>query len=270
MEILRESDLYDLFCCTKTYKGSSLYHFHWHENYEICQPLDNPCSFRIDGEIINANPGDIVAISEQTVHQFIIGSNDTRIRIVQFKPNILLGLTERVRPLRTHIPYSEIHENPEIERQLNCIFTLMEHEKYTERYKTNIYFKSLTASLYFFLQQHFQLEGQHSSRNSSKYDFYRMVEYINTNFTENLTVNSISAHFYFSRGKVASVFKKYSGMTVNEYVNRLRIKRANILLANGESITNAALYSGFESIRTFNNNYKKIMGKTPREYINEN
>lgn len=50
-------------------------------------------------------------------------------------------------------------------------------------------------------------------------------------------------------------------MTVNEYVNRLGIKQANILLANGESITNAALYNGFESIRTFNNSYKKTRVK---------
>ena len=86
-----------------------------------------------------------------------------------------------------------------------------------------------------------------------------MVEYINENFADTMTVNSIASHFYFSRGKVTSVFKKYSGMTVNEYVNRLRIKKANEMLLRGDSVSSAALSCGFESIRTFNNSYKKII-----------
>ena len=269
MEILRESDLYDLFCKTKTYKASNAYQFHWHENYEFCQPLDFPCSFRIDGEIINAEPGDIIAINEHTVPQFILGDNDTRIRIIQFKPSALLSFTDSVLPVKTHIKYSEIHENNEIENKINSLFDLMEQESYTERYMTNNYFMSLTASLYFLLQRHFPDEGRHVHKNSPKYDFYRMVEYINSNYSDTLNVNSIASHFYFSRGKVTSVFKKYSGMSVNEYVNRLRIKKANTMLLNGDSVSKSALSCGFDSIRTFNNCYKKIMGKTPSEYIKE-
>ena len=270
MEIIRESDLYDLFCKTKTYYADRSYEFHWHENYEICQPLDNPCSFRIDGEIINAEPGDIITINEHTVHQFIVGEKDTRIRIIQFKPDILLGITDHVGPLKTHIKYSEIQKDPEIERKLNGIFALMENEVLTERLKVNNYFKALTASLYFFLVQNFPHRVRHTHGSSAKNDFYRMVEYINKNYTEKLTVNSVSSHFYFSRGKVTSVFRKYSGMGINEYVSRLRVRKANTLLLKGESVTKAALSCGFDSIRTFNNIYKKIMGITPSEFVSKN
>jgi len=37
-------------------------------------------------------------------------------------------------------------------------------------------------------------------------------------------------------------------------------------MGQGRSITEAALSSGFQSVRTFNNTYKKITGITPTEY----
>ena len=38
-------------------------------------------------------------------------------------------------------------------------------------------------------------------------------------------------------------------------------------MIEGMSITEAALESGFQSVRTFNNSYKEYMGMTPTEYI---
>ncbi len=267
MKIVQESKRFDLYCNTKNCNLSDLHPFHWHENYEICQVINKPCSFRIDGELIEANPGDIVAISDQTVHQFIIKENDSNIRIIQFNSNILFGITDIILPLKTHICYSEIAGDKELKNNLDCLLNLLECEENVEHSDANNYYKSITAALYFFLQQHFPASETRRSGKSSKNDFYRIVEYINAHFTENITVNSVSEHFYFSRGKLSSVFKKYSGLGVNDYINQLRIKNANMLLLQGESITNAALSSGFESIRTFNNCYKKIMGVTPSEYV---
>jgi transcriptional regulator GlxA family with amidase domain len=55
-------------------------------------------------------------------------------------------------------------------------------------------------------------------------------------------------------------------MSLNEYIYSLRIKKANYLMKQGCSITEAALCSGFQSVRTFNNTYKKITGIVPSEY----
>ena len=54
---------------------------------------------------------------------------------------------------------------------------------------------------------------------------------------------------------------------MSEYINKLRIKNANLMLAQGASITEASMESGFRSIRTFNNVYKGIMSMTPSEYV---
>jgi len=267
MQIVREKKQFDLFCKIKTYQTTGIHPFHWHENYEICQVINKPCSFRIDGEIINAEPGDIVAISEQTVHQFIIKEDNTDIRVIQFNPNILFGVTDKIFPLKTHISCFEIEKDKELKKNLDSLLALMEYEKNTDNSDKNNYYKSITSALYFFLQRHFPDSEKSRLGKSAKGDFYRIVEYINEHYTENITVNSVSAHFYFSRGKLSTVFKKYAGVGINEYINQLRIKNANKLLLQGQSSTVAAFSSGFESIRTFNNCYKRIMGVTPGEYV---
>ena len=66
---------------------------------------------------------------------------------------------------------------------------------------------------------------------------------------------------------MSKIFLKYSGISINEHISMLRIKCANQLLVGGQSIIEAALESGFQSVRTFNNTYKKYMGMTPTEYI---
>lgn len=265
MQIVREKKEFDLFCKIKTYHNSNTYPFHWHENYEICQVINKPCSFRVDGELIEASPGDIVTISEQTVHQFIIKEDDTDIRVIQFNSNILFGITDKLLPLNTHIRRTDMDEN--LKKGLDSLLNLMEYEDNTDNSDNNNYYKSITAALYFLLQQHFPQNRSSRKGKSPKDDFYRIVEYINEHYTENISVNSISEHFYFSRGKLSSVFRKYAGVSLNEYINQLRIKNANKLLLQGHSSTSAALSSGYESIRTFNNCYKKIMGMTPGEYV---
>ena len=62
------------------------------------------------------------------------------------------------------------------------------------------------------------------------------------------------------------LFAKHLGVSVKEYITDLRIKKANELLALGYSVTETAMESGFQSVRTFNSSYKAYMGITPTQY----
>ena len=98
---------------------------------------------------------------------------------------------------------------------------------------------------------------------------FSMVEYINNHYKEDLNLNSLSSALYMSRNKVSDLFKTYAGISVNDYINTLRIRSANSLLKDGVSISEAAFSSGFGCIRTFNNVYKNITGLSPTEFLNK-
>ena len=78
MEIIRERANVQL-CCRRVTKNHSDGNFHWHENCEICFPINKPMRIRVDGEIVKVGPGDIVVIEEQVVHQFIVDHDNTEV-----------------------------------------------------------------------------------------------------------------------------------------------------------------------------------------------
>lgn len=102
MKIIQKKSTTELSAGIKKYRapGSVL---HWHKNYEICQVISPSCRFLIDGKLINAEKGDIIAIKEHTLHKFLVDHDDTLILVIQFPLKILLNADIAILPLKTHI-----------------------------------------------------------------------------------------------------------------------------------------------------------------------
>ena len=269
MNIIQEKTKNEIICHTNEYKtiGTTIEGFHWHENIEICRVIENPCRFRANGVLINANPGDIVVFNEQSIHQFLIDIPGTKIQIFHLSPKSLLSTFNSKVRIKLHITREEIYKSAETARYLNTLFDMLSSEYSAVTTTDNPYMTALAASTYLFLQKQFPADLNYDAKANDREDFYRITEYINTHFCEDINVNEISNYFYFSRSKVSRIFKKYAGTGINEYINALRINKAGTLISQGLSITEAAFASGFNSIRTFNNTYKAINGKSPSEHL---
>ena len=241
--------------------------FHWHELLEICQVRKGKCGFLIDGVIYDASEGDIVVINERTVHNFLVSSDDTNIRLMQFPIKMFLGSGTTLKRLKTYISFDEIKAIPGLDEKIDFLFSTIRGECPVTETEKNPFAQSITAALYFLLVRYFSDETNNISTRKERRDFFAIVDYINKHINENITIQSIAKELYFSRGKISAVFEKYSGMSINRYINTMRIRKVNHMLSEDMSVTEAAFECGFQNMRTFNNIYKKIMGITPSEYI---
>ena len=129
----------------------------------------------------------------------------------------------------------------------------------------NYFQRCMVLALYCLLARHFSEEGKEDFAKEQK-EFLHILEYISEHFDEDINVNTLAERLFMYSGRLSSLFKKYSGMSLNEYVYSLRIKKANELMNQGSSIIEAAMQSGFQSVRTFNHVYKNITGITPKDY----
>jgi AraC-like DNA-binding protein len=75
------------------------------------------------------------------------------------------------------------------------------------------------------------------------------------------TVSNLSP-FHLTR-----VFQKEVGIPPYEYLVHIRIKRAQTLLKNGESIAGTAYSTGFSDQSHFTRFFKRHVGITPGEYL---
>lgn len=106
---------------------------------------------------------------------------------------------------------------------------------------------------------------QDSERHSGAPHVAKATEYIQRCYATIVDVSEIIEHCSVSRSYLMAEFKKRTGVTINQYLIRVRIDAACRLLAT-RTITQTAFEVGFNNSNYFGTVFKKVIGKTPREY----
>lgn len=92
-------------------------------------------------------------------------------------------------------------------------------------------------------------------------------EFVQTHVEEAITLAQVVKHVNVSRFYFCKLFKKATGLTLTEYIARVRIERAKTLLSDPQSrISEVVFASGFGSIPRFNTVFKRHVGMPPTEY----
>jgi AraC-like DNA-binding protein len=95
----------------------------------------------------------------------------------------------------------------------------------------------------------------------------RVIEYIQQNLDEDLTLAELAALVYMSPYHFARLFKRSTGMPPHRFVIRQRIMRACAILATPEaSITQISRMVGFRTPSHFTTLFRRVTGITPKGY----
>ena len=95
----------------------------------------------------------------------------------------------------------------------------------------------------------------------------RIKKYIDEHYRENVTLEKLAEVEPFSKNYLCHLFRKGTGMTINDYVNQVRISKAKELLNNSKmDVEEIGLECGFSSVHYFINVFKKIVGIPPGVY----
>ena len=95
----------------------------------------------------------------------------------------------------------------------------------------------------------------------------KVLTRIDTDLTADLTLKTQAELLNVNPSYLSTLFKKETGSTLTEYVNRKRIEHAIFLLNSTDmQIQLIAQYCGFPDVNYFTKTFKKHVGKTPKEY----
>lgn len=94
------------------------------------------------------------------------------------------------------------------------------------------------------------------------------LAYINRNLSEPFCERDLAAISGLSPGTFSRSFRRHTGMTLGQYVNRLRINLASQLLMSDArmSITDICYASGFRNISNFNRQFLRQKGMSPSRF----
>lgn len=95
-------------------------------------------------------------------------------------------------------------------------------------------------------------------------------KYIQNHIEERLTLNEVAAVFGLSPNYLSVLFKKTCSVGFSEYITQMKVSKAkSMLLEQDLKVYEVADQLGFESAFYFSKVFKKVMGMSPREFVQE-
>lgn len=93
------------------------------------------------------------------------------------------------------------------------------------------------------------------------------IEFIHSQYGENILVSDISAQVYLSPSYFAYLFRTLTGYTVKNYLNRYRLYRAAAALKETDKrIIEIAFECGFSSQQAFTKSFSLLYGTSPAQF----
>jgi len=102
--------------------------------------------------------------------------------------------------------------------------------------------------------------------NSRSY-LYRVKSYIDDNYNKDLKVSSLAKMEFMEAGYLGETFARQFGLSINEYINQVRINKAMELIRTTDMKLNDISYAvGYKNYNSFFSHFKKITNAKPTQF----
>lgn len=253
-------------------QGNFNYPSHWHNALELVYAEKNSCTVNLNNQEYKLSEKDILLVAPGDIHSFHAHSGEGAWYFVQFDFTKLFGFSEAV-DYRAYQYKSELISSKDnktvhevLEEQLIKIIEEYKDRKFASDLLINARFLDITVILSRSLvKNHDRLRNISKTNELIKMD--KVFEYLEQNYQRQISLKEVAGAAGFSEYHFSRVFKKATEKNFHSYLNEFRVKKAERLLFEDVTITQAAFASGFNSIVTFNRIFKQVKGCSPSEYI---
>lgn len=105
------------------------------------------------------------------------------------------------------------------------------------------------------------------SGTSKKMEIGQVKAYLDEHYNEKLSLESVSSHFFIDKHYLARLFKEQYGVTLNTYLQQVRITHAKRMLRFTDMrIEEIGLECGIGELNYFSRVFKKLEGVSPSEF----
>lgn len=99
---------------------------------------------------------------------------------------------------------------------------------------------------------------------------YTVIRMIDQNYRSISSVHSLAQELGYSYTYLAHVFQKKMNITIGRYVLLKKMEKARELLQTGRlNVTQVSQWLGYSSVQSFSDNFKKVYGILPTEYLRQ-
>ena len=102
---------------------------------------------------------------------------------------------------------------------------------------------------------------------SSNYVVCQIKQYVDFHYQEDLNLNQLADQFFLSANYLSNIFTKHTGLSLNKYINQVRLAKAKEILRNTNMrVGDVGKEVGFGDPSYFIKKFQESCGKTPEKY----
>ncbi len=248
---------------------------HIHDDIEILAGNTGTIEVRVDGEVIELSHGDVIVINRRIPHYTAHKVPGTTTMMIQF----------RIEKLR-HEEFENINkylslilagtDKPYVylkfgDAETAEVFSLIEHicrENAEHKKNYEIFIKGYMELLLGHFYRNGILDSTEENYNRDAVRrIWPVIEYIDQNYRYKITLEQLSSTLNVNREYFCRIFKDAVGITPIEYINYVRITKAeNLLTTTNLSVLEISMDVGFSSVSYFNRVFKNLKRVAPSAY----
>ena len=250
---------------------------HVHKAVELLYVKNGSYTVLLDGVEHEIEKGDLVLFCSNAIHHvFTKNLPENEYYVIKISPAFFLQFSNKEEGAEYVMSFAinrkeskNIWKKEELEGTslLSVLQSLIaEHEglKYASQVATKLKIMELLVEI---LRSDSPTD-ERSPHNQTASLIYNTMVYVRNHFAEDMDERELArtlgmSYSYFSRS-----FKRVTGMTFKQYLNRTRVNQAEKMLCRGStSVSEIATRCGYNSISYFISVYKSITGKTPYQSL---
>lgn len=240
--------------------------YHFHRSVEIILPIEGCANLYCEGKQIIVKPKEPYIINSKEIHKissifsnnqyfgyaFQISYEFSKLIYLDFDSTYFKNddkTKELILPILNNILL--VRNNP------SSFQTITLAEQTLQLVKTLLVYSGTTLQ-----------NKDEKLMDKQKDSIIHVTEYINSHYMEKINPSMIAEHFHYSYGYLSKMFKKYTGVTLLDYINEIRIEKVEdeLLFSKEKTILEISEYVGFPNVKSLNHYFKKKHGITPKEF----
>ncbi len=221
---------------------------HFHNAVEIKLLLHGDYSASVGSVRKEVCPGELVFINSRQIHSYQ-GGGEMEYCTLVFDSRFLHNVCGKSRVFQSFMPKHEV--------AFPILRALVEE---ASSFWRDMEKESKIGFLYRFIGTIMQYYGSvEEVIDRSENIAVNIIQYIQSNYCENLTLDSLAERFGYTRTYFSYLFNKYVGMSLRDYLNRLRVDAVMQMVAESPELPlyRAAEKVGYKSWVTFYRAYRK-------------
>ncbi len=247
--------------------------FHLHDGYEIYFIISGDVNYFVEKKIYPLQYGDLIFTNNREIHKPSFQSDKLYERIcLEFHPSILRPFIPPDFDLlgcftnRTNGEQNKLTLTARQREEVMGLFTRIERLTADERQGSDLLRLGCVIELLVLINRLFLNIAPETERTNIPDKLVPVLDYIETHLDGDLSLEILEKTFYVNRFHLSKLFKQSIGSNIHNYILIKRLAAAKQWLAEGASVSQACIRSGFNDYSNFLKQFKRTVGVSPGSY----